>query len=969
MKGDFQFANLLGTVYSRGNVLFTPDGNALLTPVGNRVTCFDLVNSTTFTFPFETRKNIVRIGLNPRATLLLSVDDEGRAILVNFRKRTVLHHFNFKGRVRDIKFSPCGNYFACAVDNQVQVWRSPRELEHRRDFAPFVRHRVYTGHFDLVDRIEWSDDSRFFLSSSRDLTVRIFSLDPEEGFIPTSLQAHRERIVGAFFSADQETIYTVSRDGALFRWSYEPLYRRAEIESGETDADAEAARKHRWIVKEKHYFGQTPAKLKCCAYHPDRNLMVAGFSSGLFTIHELGDDSFNLIHTLSMSQNAIDHVSINRSGDWLAFGASDLGQLLVWEWQSETYILKQQGHFDALDCMAWSTDGRRCCTGSEDGKIKVWDLDSGFCLVTLEAHTSAVTGLAFSGRGNVLFSSSLDGSVRAWDMSRYRNFRTFVAGERLQFSCVAADPSGELVCAGSTGSYDVQVWSVQTGQLVDSLSGHEAPVCALGFSADGSLLASGSWDKSVRVWNIFARKVVAEPLTLSSEVQALAFRPDGRECCIATLDGQLSFWDCGDSRQTSVIDGRRDIRGGRRFDDRATSENRQATRFFNSISYLASGDCVLATGNSRFVCLYDTSSGTMLKKWQVSHNQSLTGVTDKLNSGDLTEAGPKQALPNLSDDDGEGDDLAIGMNGRRQDHLPGASRGDLSLRKARPEIRTRCVQVSPTGRHFATATTEGLVIYALDDPQSKGRFDPMDLDVEATPTNARAYLTGAGALLDDGLVVTSIDLPRALLIALRLNETPLIRDVWEAVPPSDIKALVTSVPTIHLDVLLRHGAAALDRSPHLEFSLLWATALLERLADEKLRATRSLTSGSGGRLAYGRSSDARARLRHLARALNQIQASLASLATDNHYNITYLLSSTTRSTAAARSNQLAKARAPTIEKVTTASWDNPPPGGWTMDNLPPGVNLSAMILPSDDDGESDEVMEDDDEGDEFSGFD
>lgn len=38
-----QFSNLLGTVYSRGNLLFTPDGTCLLSPVGNRVTLFDLV--------------------------------------------------------------------------------------------------------------------------------------------------------------------------------------------------------------------------------------------------------------------------------------------------------------------------------------------------------------------------------------------------------------------------------------------------------------------------------------------------------------------------------------------------------------------------------------------------------------------------------------------------------------------------------------------------------------------------------------------------------------------------------------------------------------------------------------------------------------------------------------------------------------------------------------------------------------
>lgn len=48
MKTDFKFSNLLGTVYSRGNLLFNPDGTHLYSPVGNRVTVFDLVKYATF---------------------------------------------------------------------------------------------------------------------------------------------------------------------------------------------------------------------------------------------------------------------------------------------------------------------------------------------------------------------------------------------------------------------------------------------------------------------------------------------------------------------------------------------------------------------------------------------------------------------------------------------------------------------------------------------------------------------------------------------------------------------------------------------------------------------------------------------------------------------------------------------------------------------------------------------------------
>ena len=59
------------------------------------------------------------------------------------------------------------------------------------------------------------------------------------------------------------------------------------------------------------------------------------------------------------------------SGDWIAFGCSELGQLLVWEWQSETYVLKQQGHFNNMASVSFSPDATVMATGGQDGKVSV----------------------------------------------------------------------------------------------------------------------------------------------------------------------------------------------------------------------------------------------------------------------------------------------------------------------------------------------------------------------------------------------------------------------------------------------------------------------------------------------------------------------------------------------------------------------------------------------------------------------
>ena len=111
-----------------------------------------------------------------------------------------------------LSFSPCGRYFAVGHGRLIDIWHTPATPESSSkeglEFAPFVRHHVHAGHHDDVQSIEWSSDSRFFLSASKDLTARIWSVNAE-GFVPTTLAGHRESLLGAWFSSDQESVISL----------------------------------------------------------------------------------------------------------------------------------------------------------------------------------------------------------------------------------------------------------------------------------------------------------------------------------------------------------------------------------------------------------------------------------------------------------------------------------------------------------------------------------------------------------------------------------------------------------------------------------------------------------------------------------------------------------------------------------------------------------------------------------------
>ncbi|KAH9833312.1 quinon protein alcohol dehydrogenase-like superfamily, partial [Rhodofomes roseus] len=844
------FSNLCGTVYRQGNIIFTPDGNSVLSPVGNRVSVFDLVNNKSRTFPFENRKNIAAIALSPDSNVLVSVDEDGRALLVNFRRGVVMHHFNFHKPVKAIKFSPDGKYIAVTHDSHVQVWRTPNHLI--REFAPFDLHRTYTGHHDEVVSIEWSPDSKCFITTSRDMTARLFTLNPVDGFRPKTFAGHRDIVINAYFSGDSKTasIYTVSRDGAVFTWRAKPSEAGSDSDDSEpvasTSAIADSIAHTRWGVHKRNYFHQPGTRVVCSTFHRPSGLLIIGFSTGVFGLWEM--PSFSNLHTLSISQEKISSVAVNASGEWLAFGAARLGQLLVWEWQSQSYVLKQQGHFSTMNTVAYAPDGVNLATGGEDGKVKVWNSTSGFCFVTFSEHSAPISSVEFAKQGQVLFSASLDGTVRAADLIRYRVFRTFTSPTPAQFASLAVDPSGEAVAAGSQDNFEICLWSVQTGKLLDVLAGHTAPVCALAFSPTGNLLASGSWDRTVRLWNVFGRSRAVEPFQLSSDVLSVAFRPDGNELAVTTLDGQLVFFDVTEGRQTSIIDTRRDAAPGRKLGDLTAAPGGGS---HSSICYTADGRCVLAGGRSPYVALYDVRAGVLLKRFKTSENLKLDGTQDMLDSRRVTEAG------NIDLIDTRGDDSDVEERRQRDDELPGAKRADLARRRVREEVRTTCVRFAPTGRAWAASTTEGLLIYSLDETAA---FDPVDLAIDVTPQSVLELLAKRSWL-------------PALITAFRLNERALVHRVFSAVPRDDIRLVVRGVPQVYVGALVRCVAEALEGSPRVEFVMVWVKAVLS----------------THGRYLRDRAGENASVLRALQKALGEFENLIVKMCEENNATLAFLV--------------------------------------------------------------------------------
>ena len=529
-------------------------------------------------------KPVYSVKFSADGKLLVSCGQDSTVRVWDFETGAPLTSFRSNGEIRGhgeevtaALFLPDGKRLLSAShDKSVREWYLDGYEELRT-----LRDPVLEGHADAILSASFSPDQRHVVTASRDRSARGWETNSGTS---TKLfkEGHRYLASSAVFFSEGSRLITAAVDNTTRLWdvksggqiaSFEKTGRSAAIalsknqkwiatggdkKAGGDKQLAEFYDSQIWDVQKSLESGKGVVwklfpghrnEISAVAFSPDDRMLATGDLKGNVRLWNI--ETGMLIHELQSHSRKITAIDFLKDGTRLVTASIDN---TVGQWDVSTGKEIQEvtlKHPDSVLAMQVIPELDRVVTSCADKYVRLWDASKTEPIFKIGPFGPDVHSLSISANGErLIFADSEHRTVRLWDLVSNQEVRkpqgdgqlgpiiTFPT-DRLLWSVSFQPGSNDILTVGGS---EARLWDENFKERM-RFSPHETVASAC-YSPDGKRIATGSWDNSVKVWDVTTEKVIQKLGGEHTEaVNSVTFSKDGTQLLTASDDGTAILWD------------------------------------------------------------------------------------------------------------------------------------------------------------------------------------------------------------------------------------------------------------------------------------------------------------------------------------------------------------------------------------------------------------------------------------------